>query len=204
MGSSKASKVFIRTKKSTFHVNRHTGRLKERILLKLTHMAVWVTFMGCFSQVSFGLSFLLAWFTIHIWYISGSFPGGKNGKEPTCQCRGHKRHGGLIPGSEDPLEESMATHSSILAWRIPWTEEPDGLQCTRSWRVGYTWCTCTSFQDGFYWEGLWVEHPLTSLPFWTPRSLSMHVWLGRSPDFCVCAKSLQLCLTLGHLWTVAL
>ena len=32
----------------------------------------------------------------------------------------------------------------------------------------------------------------------------MHVWLGRSPDFCVCAKSLQLCPTLGHLWTVAL
>ena len=31
-------------------------------------------------------------------------------------------------GCEDPLEESMATHSSILAWGIPWTEEPDGLQ----------------------------------------------------------------------------
>jgi len=31
-------------------------------------------------------------------------------------------------GGEDPLEEGMATHSSILAWRIPWTEEPDGLQ----------------------------------------------------------------------------
>ena len=36
----------------------------------------------------------------------------------------------LIPGREDPLEESMATHSSILAWRIPWTEEPGGLQST--------------------------------------------------------------------------
>ena len=31
-------------------------------------------------------------------------------------------------GQEDPLEKGMATHSSILAWRIPWTEEPDGLQ----------------------------------------------------------------------------
>ena len=31
-------------------------------------------------------------------------------------------------GKEDPLEEGMATHSSILAWKIPWTEEPDGLQ----------------------------------------------------------------------------
>ena len=39
-------------------------------------------------------------------------------------------------GREDPLEKEMATHSSILAWRIPWTEEPGGLQSTRSQRVG--------------------------------------------------------------------
>ena len=32
-----------------------------------------------------------------------------------------------IPGQEDPLEKEMATHSSILVWQIPWTEEPDGL-----------------------------------------------------------------------------
>ena len=40
-------------------------------------------------------------------------------------------------GWEDPLEEDMATHFSILAWRIPWTEEPDGLQSTGSHRVGH-------------------------------------------------------------------
>ena len=39
-------------------------------------------------------------------------------------------------GQEDPLEKEMATHSSILAWRIPWTEEPEGLQSTGSQRVG--------------------------------------------------------------------
>ena len=38
-------------------------------------------------------------------------------------------------GWEDPLEEGMTTHSSILAWRLPWTEEPGGLQCTGSQRV---------------------------------------------------------------------
>ena len=38
-------------------------------------------------------------------------------------------------GGEDPLEESMATHSSILAWRISWTEEPARLQSTRSQRI---------------------------------------------------------------------
>ena len=38
-------------------------------------------------------------------------------------------------GREDPLEEEMATHPSILAWRIPWTEEPGGLQSTGLQRV---------------------------------------------------------------------
>ena len=42
---------------------------------------------------------------------------------------------------EDPLENQMATHSSILAWRIPWTEEPGGLQSTELPRVGQDWKT---------------------------------------------------------------
>ena len=40
-------------------------------------------------------------------------------------------------GQEDPLEEEMATHTSILAWRIPWTEEPGGLQSIGLQRVGH-------------------------------------------------------------------
>ena len=40
-------------------------------------------------------------------------------------------------GQEDPLEKGMATHSSILAWRISWTEEPGGLQSMESQRVGH-------------------------------------------------------------------
>ena len=40
-------------------------------------------------------------------------------------------------GREDPLEKEMATHSSTLAWRIPWTEEPGGLQSTGSQRAGH-------------------------------------------------------------------
>ena len=42
---------------------------------------------------------------------------------------------GLIPGSEGPLEEGMATHSSTLAWKIPWMEEPGRLQSMGSLRV---------------------------------------------------------------------
>ena len=51
------------------------------------------------------------------------FPSSASGKEPSCQCRRCKRSLGW-----DDLEESMATHSSILAWRISWTEKPGGLQ----------------------------------------------------------------------------
>ena len=40
-------------------------------------------------------------------------------------------------GREDPLEKGMAAHSSILAWRMPWTEEPGGLQSIGSQRVGH-------------------------------------------------------------------
>ena len=46
-------------------------------------------------------------------------------------------------GWEDPLEKGMATHSSILAWRIPWTEEPGGLQSMELQRVGHHWETNT-------------------------------------------------------------
>ena len=44
-------------------------------------------------------------------------------------------------GQEDPLEKEMVTHSSTLAWRIPWIEEPGGLQSTGSQRVGHDWAT---------------------------------------------------------------
>ena len=44
-------------------------------------------------------------------------------------------------GQEDPLEEEMATHSSILAWRSSWTDEPGGLQSMGSHRVGCNWAT---------------------------------------------------------------
>ena len=40
-------------------------------------------------------------------------------------------------GGEDPLEKGVATHSSTLAWKSPWTEEPGGLQSTESQRVGH-------------------------------------------------------------------
>ena len=53
-------------------------------------------------------------------------------KKSACQCRRHKETRVQSMGQEDPLEEDMATHSRILAWEIPWTEEPGGLQSMMS------------------------------------------------------------------------
>ena len=61
------------------------------------------------------------------------FPGGSDGKETACNAGDL----GSIPGSGRPLEEEMATHSSILAWRIPWTKEPAELQFMGLQRVGH-------------------------------------------------------------------
>ena len=57
-------------------------------------------------------------------------------KNPPANA-GNVRDSGLIPTSEDPMEEGMVTYSRILAWRIPWTEKPGGLQSIGSQRVGY-------------------------------------------------------------------
>ena len=60
-------------------------------------------------------------------------PWWLTGKESACNA------GDLssILSQEDPLEKEMAIHSSILAWEIPWTEEPGGLESTWSQRVGH-------------------------------------------------------------------
>ena len=57
-------------------------------------------------------------------------------------------------GLEDPLEEGMAIHSCILGWRIPWTEEPGGLQSTRSQGVRHEWSSwaCTHTRYGYYYH----------------------------------------------------
>ena len=56
------------------------------------------------------------------------FPDGPSGKEHSYQCRRHKKMQVHYLGQENALKEAMAAHSSILAWRIPWTEKPGGLE----------------------------------------------------------------------------
>ena len=65
------------------------------------------------------------------------FPGDSAGKESLAM----KETWVQSLGWEDPLEEGMTTHSSTLAWRIPWTEEPGRIQSIGSQRVGVTEAT---------------------------------------------------------------
>ena len=65
------------------------------------------------------------------------FPCGSGGKESACNAEDP----GMILGREDPLEKEMATHSSILAWEISWTQEPGGLQSMGLQRVGHNLVT---------------------------------------------------------------
>ena len=106
-------------------------------------------------------------------------------------------------GQEDPLEKEMATCSSVLAWKIPWTEESEGLQSVRLKRVGHDWGTehvhimtcihhCRFIQSDFTALKSSVLC-LFSSPL--PQSLETNGLLTIS----LCAKSLQFCLTLYDL-----
>ena len=66
--------------------------------------------------------------TICVSVVRVGYPGSSVVKNPPANAGDMD----LIPGREDPLEEEMAAHSSVLAWMIPWTEEPGGLPSVRS------------------------------------------------------------------------
>ena len=81
------------------------------------------------------------------------FPGGCSGKESTWQHRRQKRHR-PIPGSGRSLEEGVATHHTVLAWKTLWTEEPGQLQFIGSQRVGHdlaTKATTIHFVQGIFY-----------------------------------------------------
>ena len=79
-------------------------------------------------------------------------------------------------GQEDPLEKEMATHSSILAWKIPWME-PGRLQSMGSQKVGHDWATSLHFNREIGRRvrlGFWFPWPLTCR---TAESLHWRTWL---------------------------
>ena len=94
----------------------------------------------------------------------------------------------LSLGLEDPLEVDRATHSSTLAWRIPWTEEPGGRQSIGSQRIGHDWSTIThSLNDSkcfqnWKWLGKYFRAVFNLGWFYSPGdiwSVWKHVWLSQ-------------------------
>ena len=81
--------------------------------------------------VAKGQTQLSDWACTHLF---GGFPGGSDCQESACQ-----ENWVQSLDQEDPLEKEMAMHSSILAWRIPWREEPGGLPSMVSQRVRHDW-----------------------------------------------------------------
>ena len=88
-------------------------------------------------------------------------------------------------GWEDPLKEEMATYSSTLAWKIPWTEERGGLQSTGSQRVGHNWATSLHFtmiSTREYSRSTWKECIFCDVE-WnvlnvSSKSISLKVWFN--------------------------
>ena len=87
--------------------------------------------MGLGSHVN--VTFWLARFGFILVTLVMYYPGGSDSKESACSA------GDSVQslGQEYPLEKVLATHSSILAWKIPWTEEPGGLPSIGLHRVGH-------------------------------------------------------------------
>ena len=93
----------------------------------------------------------MIWSCLEIFW---GFPGGSVAKN---QCAMQELQDMQVQslGWEDPLEESMEIHSSILAWRIPWTEEPSGLQSIGSQRVRHNWTNLACMHVKRY---LWLSY----------------------------------------------
>ena len=77
---------------------------------------------------------------------------------------------------EDLLEKGTATHSSILAWRIPWTDEPGGLQCkSLTWLSDFYFHFSVSYQVSCLWVGTWCLH----FPYWWFNLVTcQHCWVS--------------------------
>ena len=102
------------------------------------------------------------------------------------------------------LEKAMATHSSTLAWKIPWMEEPGGLQSMGSQRVGHDWATSLSLFTFMHWRRKWQPTPVF-LPGETQgrrNLLGCHLWGRRVghdwSDLAAAAAAKILCALLIH------
>ena len=107
-------------------------------------------------------------------YSQLGLPRWLSGKKCACQCRRHRRCRFDSWARKVPWRREMATHSSVSAWRIPWTEEPGGLQSmglqnsghdrTHMWAGGGGWLQLLYLTWGVVKTRSWVLHPPTPCP----------------------------------------
>ena len=105
-------------------------------------------------------------------------------------------------GWEDPLEKETATHSSTPAWKIPWTEEPGGLQSMGSQRVGHDWATSLSQLNSSTSEIAWIQQDelresrfrnQSSVIRLPSNSNSATYWLGAQANFTSICFAFLIC-----------
>ena len=106
----------------------------------------------------------------------GGLPWGLDGKESACRARDL----GSVAGWEDPLEKGMASHSRSVAWRMPWTEEPGGLQSVGSQRARHDWASNT-FIFTFTWGSSLNRCVRPIYCFISPNSQSRGLSRARRP-----------------------
>ena len=101
-------------------------------------------------------------------------------------------------GQEDPLEKEMATYSSTLAWKIPWTEEPGRLQSMGSKRVGHDWATSLSFLHPYMTTGKTI-----ALTIWTFVGKMMSLLFNMQFRFVIALPWRSKCLLISWLQSVS-
>ena len=106
--------------------------------------SVVVHWLGLYAFTARGLCSISG----HGTKIPQDFPGGASGKEPACQCRRCKRLGFDPSVGKIPWRRKWQSTPVILAWRIPWTEEPGRLQSMGSQRASHTWLKWLSTYGG--------------------------------------------------------
>ena len=128
---------------------QNTVSLIDDCCLKTIYFRCW---MSIFHSNDFYFYYEIIW----IW----GFLGGSAVKNPPARQEMWETPVWSL-GGEDPLEEGMATHYSILAWRIPWTEEAGGLQSMGLQRGGHDWVTSLSLMSILLMFG---KHPVLWVP----------------------------------------
>ena len=140
------------------------------------------------------MSLQMTQFCSFSWLSNRGFPGGSDSKESASNVGDVDS----TPVLGNPLEEGMATHSSIVAGRISWTEQPGGLQSMGSQRIGHDWSDWAHSPIVHIIYRLHLPYPF--LCWWTLRLLPL---LSRETfkmrDFLILKKGDHQCLS-GLLW----